>query len=72
MDSQQFDTHHVFVPVTDEIIYDHPEVIEGPLVPYSCGMECHGWLEIEINPEDDLVAASSAKSKLQLAYSAAR
>ena len=43
----------VFVPVTDDMIYNHPETIEGPLVPYEAGMECHEWLSIELNPEDD-------------------
>ena len=43
---------HVFVPVTDELIFDHPEKIEGPLIPYASGMECHGWLSIEINPDE--------------------
>ena len=45
--------NHVFVPVTDDLIYNHPEQIEGPLIPYSAGMECSQWLAIEINPEDD-------------------
>ena len=45
--------HQVFVPVTDDMIYNHPEKIEGPLVPYEAGMECHEWLSIELNPEDD-------------------
>ena len=47
-------SHHnqVFIPVTDEIIFDHPEQIEGPLVPYSAGMECQNWLTIEINPDE--------------------
>jgi len=43
----------VFVPVTDELIYNHPEQIEGPLIPYSAGMECSQWLSIEINPDEE-------------------
>ena len=42
----------IFVPVTDELIYNHPEAIEGPLVPYFAGMECQHWLSIEINPDE--------------------
>jgi len=42
----------IFVPVTDELIYNHPENIEGPLVPYYAGMECQHWLSIEINPDE--------------------
>lgn len=45
--------NQVFVPVTDELIYNHPEQIEGPLIPYSAGMECSQWLAIELNPDDD-------------------
>lgn len=37
------------------MIYNHPECIEGPLIPYEAGMECHDWLSIELNPEDDSV-----------------
>jgi len=44
----------VFIPVTDDLIYNHPEQIEGPLIPYFAGMECQHWLSIEINPEDDI------------------
>lgn len=73
--------HQVFVPVTDDLIYNHPEQIEGPLVPYSAGMECHNWLTIEINPDEgdeeqalaaiNSVVANKAKPQLRLAYSAA-
>lgn len=66
-----------FVPVSDDIIYNHPEQIEGPLVPYAAGMECHEWLSIEINPDESNDRSVSARSmnkssaKLHLAYSAA-
>jgi len=64
-----------FVPVTDDLIYNHPEKIEGPLVPYTAGMECHEWLSIEINPdEEDTIPVSSVASRanknIRLAYSA--
>jgi len=68
-----------FVPVSDDIIYNHPERIEGPLVPYVAGMECHEWLSIEINPDESKDVTSAAEiasqssrltSKLHLAYSA--
>lgn len=52
-----------FVPVTDDMIYNHPEVIEGPLVPYEAGMECHEWLSIELNPEDDSVIEEIVKKR---------
>ena len=55
--------NQVFVPVSDELIFDSPELIEGPLVPYSSGMACHGWLSIELNPADEapLNMAKTAK-----------
>lgn len=70
-------THQVFVPVTDDIIYNNPEQIEGPLVPYFAGMECQHWLSIEINPEEPVKAEKNKtvrannKSSIRLAYSAA-
>ena len=66
-----------FIPVSDDIIYNHPEKIEGPLVPYTAGMECHEWLSIEINPDESskrsaVMRDSKAPSaNLHLAYSAA-
>ena len=75
--------NQVFVPVTDDIIYNHPELIEGPLVPYFAGMECQNWLSIEINPDESEptdatpvavqeqdIRAARAKSNIRLAYSA--
>ena len=78
-------TNQVFVPVNDELIYNHPEQIEGPLVPYLAGMECSEWLSIEINPEEAKTeiavvqgkvmrktvakVPAKSKSKLRLAYS---
>jgi len=68
----------VFIPVTDELIYNHPEDIKGPLVPYFAGMECQNWLSIEINPEESIEGAkedqagakqNSSASHLKLAYS---
>ena len=69
--NQQF-----FVPVNDDIIYNHPDQIEGPLVPYIAGMECHEWLSIEINPDESKDLGFTVRSsrpalpKLRLAYSA--
>ncbi len=36
-----------FVPVSDELLFDHPERIRGPLVPYCPGMS------IQIDPGDE-------------------
>lgn len=42
----------VFVPLTDEILYDHPELINGPVLPYTAGQACYHWLSVELNPEE--------------------
>jgi len=44
-------TINVFVPLTDEILYEHPELARQGLVPYRTGMPCFHWLkeaEVEI------------------------
>lgn len=39
----------VFVPITDEILYDHPELITAPLRPFTVDQPCFRWLtDIEI------------------------
>jgi len=43
----------IFVPLTDELLYEHPEQITGPLLPYHIEWPCHHWLAVELNPEDD-------------------
>ena len=45
---------YVFVPLTDEILYERPDLINGPLRPYVAGRACYHWLSVEINPQDDL------------------
>ena len=63
--------HQIFVPVTDDLIYNHPQDIEGPLVPYSAGMECQNWLSIELNPDESVPAsklASGAKREAKSSH----
>ncbi len=41
----------VFIPVTDEMLYDHPELITAPLQPFTIDQPCFHWMadaEIEI------------------------
>lgn len=42
----------LFVAITDELLYEHPEVIDTPLIPYASDMQCHRWLDVEINPDE--------------------
>ena len=45
--------HKIFVPVTDELLYEHPELITAPLRPYQADQPCLHWLAVEILPDDD-------------------
>ena len=55
-------SRYVFVPLTDEILYDHPELIAGPIRPYEPGEPCHHWLSVELNPRDNVVPLRPRKS----------
>ncbi len=46
-------SRYVFVPLTDEILYEHPELINGPVVPYRADRACYRWLSVELNPVDE-------------------
>jgi hypothetical protein len=46
---------NVFVPLTDEILYEHPELLAKGIVPYRTGLPCLHWLkeaEVEIEYAD--------------------
>jgi len=43
----------LFVPMDDELLYDHPERISGPLIAYQPGHICATWLSVELNPTDE-------------------
>lgn len=59
----------VFVPLTDEILYDHPELINGPVLPYTAGQACYHWLSVELNPEEGPVRAASVAAKRPAPFS---
>ena len=48
--SKALPSHKVFVPVTDEMLYEHPELITAPLRPYRVNEPCFHWLAVEIEP----------------------
>ena len=54
----------VFVPLTDDILYDHPELISGPVLPYTTGRPCYHWLSVELNPTDDVPFRASQGTSL--------
>jgi hypothetical protein len=52
----------VFIPVSDELIFDRPELISAPLRPYTENLACYHWLDVRISPADDS-EVSGAMSK---------
>jgi hypothetical protein len=51
--------HKVFIPVTDELLFDQPELISAPLQPYSQDMPCYHWMDVRLNPADDAKIAET-------------
>ncbi len=51
----------LFIPVTDELLFDHPELISTPLRPYTQDLACYHWLDVRINPDDDVNIAKPYK-----------
>ncbi len=46
--------HKVFIPVTDEMLYEHPELITAPLRPYQVDNPCFHWMATIESPEDSM------------------
>lgn len=44
----------VFVPLTDELLYDHPELITAPLRPFNAGQPCFHWANWMANAEIEI------------------
>ena len=53
--------HKVFIPVTDELIFDRPELISAPLRPYNESLACYHWLDVRLNPEEDVKTVESIR-----------
>ncbi len=48
-------TISIFIPLTDEILYGHPEILRNGLVPYRTDVPSLHWLkeaEVQIEYED--------------------
>ena len=43
---------HIFIPVTDDLLDAHPELIVD-LVPYSIENRCLHWLDVVVDPPQD-------------------
>ncbi len=48
---EQVMSHKVFIPITDEILYDYPELITAPLRPYQIDNPCFHWMATIEAPE---------------------
>ena len=46
-------SHKVFIPVTDEMLYDYPELITAPLRPYQIDNPCYHWMATVESSEQD-------------------
>jgi hypothetical protein len=42
-----------FVPLTDELLYESPDAISGPLVPFDVDYACLHWLAVELLPPEE-------------------
>ena len=63
----------VFIPLTDDILYDHPDLIKGPVLPYAAGRPCYHWLSVELNPVEDVPRhASPRAARFRRLFSAVR
>jgi hypothetical protein len=51
--------HKVFIPVSDELVFDRPELISAPLRPYSEDLACYHWMDVRLNPDDNNKIAES-------------
>lgn len=56
----------LFIPMTDEILFDRPELISSPLRPYTQDLPCLHWLNIEIDQVEvtaDLIKRESFRAR---------
>jgi len=57
--------HKVFIPVSDELVFDRPELISAPLRPYSEDLACYHWMDIRLNPDDERIAESCNQRQIR-------
>lgn len=54
--------HKVFIPLTDELIFDRPELISAPLRPYDENLACYHWLDIRVEAVQDNETVGALKA----------
>lgn len=42
-----------FVPLTDDLLYEHPELLPARLVPFNLDYPCLHWLEETENAQEE-------------------
>ncbi|MBX2869426.1 MAG: hypothetical protein KTR18_12160 [Acidiferrobacterales bacterium] len=60
----------VFIPVTDEILYERPELITSPLMPFQVDQPCFRWLSAEIEAVDPASVDIDTTVELELTTTA--
>ena len=55
----------IFIPVTDELLFDRPDLISAPLQPFTEDMPCYHWMDVSINPQDDERIAEKFNARKQ-------
>ncbi len=51
----------VFIPITDELLYEHPELITAPLRPFTAGQPCFHWLAAAGNKTGEAESGEAEK-----------
>ena len=50
-----------FVPMSDDVLFDDPQRLQGPLVPYRCGVPCWHQLRDAVPERAQQPAAAPAE-----------
>ncbi len=53
--------HKVFIPLTDELIFDRPELISAPLRPYDESLACYHWLDVRVEALEETESVGMLK-----------
>ncbi len=60
----------VFIPVTDELLYERPDLITSPLLPFHVDHPCFRWLSVETEAIDPATVDVDISVELQVASTA--
>jgi len=60
----------VFIPVTDELLYERPDLITSPLLPFHVDHPCFRWLSVETEAIDPATVDVDTSVELHVASTA--